>query len=206
MNSLIGIIYKSIRKVIFMFFDAFCSIYNFILLKAYDIKTGRNFTSNGIPFIRVSKSGSFKIGNDFRINNGNRFNPIGRNQRCMFIVKGKLSIGNNVGMSSSAIICHNEITVEDGVKIGGNVAIYDTDFHSINYIERTSILEDKKNIKTSPVHIKKNVFIGAHSTILKGVTIGENSVIGACSVIRESILANEIWVGNPAIFKKKIDD
>lgn len=206
MNYLIGIIYTSARKVCFVFLDFLNGIYNYLLLRVYDIKTGRKFTSNGIPFIRVSKNGSFEIGNNFRINNGNRFNPIGRNQRCMFIVKGRLTIGNNVKMSSTAIVCHNEVIIEDGVTIGGNVVIYDTDFHSINHIERNSIPENKNNVKTSPVHIKKNVFIGAHTTILKGVTIGENAVIGACSVIRNNIPANEIWIGNPAIFKKRIDE
>ena len=47
-------------------------------------------------------------------------------------------------------------------------------------------------------------FIGAHSTILKVVTIGENSIIGAGSVISKSIPANEIWAGNPVKFIKNI--
>ena len=52
--------------------------------------------------------------------------------------------------------------------------------------------------KKSPVIINNNVFIGAHSIILKGVTIGENSIIGACSLVTNDIPANEIWGGNPA--------
>ena len=53
--------------------------------------------------------------------------------------------------------------------------------------------------------IEDNVFIGAHSTILKGVTIGQNSIIGACSVVTKNIPPNEIWAGNPAKFIKKLE-
>lgn len=56
--------------------------------------------------------------------------------------------------------------------------------------------------KMENVKIENNVFIGAHTTILKGVTIGSNAIIGACSVITKDIPANEIWAGNPARFIK----
>lgn len=52
--------------------------------------------------------------------------------------------------------------------------------------------------------IEDNVFIGARCIILKGVTIGENSIVGAGSVVTKSIPANEIWAGNPAKFIRKI--
>ena len=58
--------------------------------------------------------------------------------------------------------------------------------------------------KCAPVVIEDNVFIGARCIILKGVTIGENSVVGAGSVVTKSIPANEIWAGNPAKFIRKI--
>ncbi len=105
--------------------------------------------------------------------------------------------GDNVGISSTAIICHKGITIGDNVKIGGNVVIYDTDFHSLDVVERISIPEDISNVKTEEVIINNNVFIGAHTTILKGTVIGENSVIGAGSLVVGIIPPNVIAGGNP---------
>ncbi|MDP9041992.1 MAG: acyltransferase, partial [Bacteroidota bacterium] len=51
-----------------------------------------------------------------------------------------------------------------------------------------------------PIFIKKYSFVGAHSTILKGVTIGEGAIIGACSVVTKNIPPYEIWAGNPIRF------
>lgn len=48
-----------------------------------------------------------------------------------------------------------------------------------------------------------DVFIGAHSTILKGVHIGKHAVIGACSVVTKDIPADETWAGNPAVCIRK---
>jgi acetyltransferase-like isoleucine patch superfamily enzyme len=117
-----------------------------------------------------------------------------------------LSIGKNVGISSTGIVCHHKITIGDNVRIGGNTVIYDTDFHSLNKTHRLNGKLDKEHTKTKPIIIKNNVFIGAHSTILKGVEIGENSIVGACSVVVKNIPDNEIWAGNPAKKIRTITD
>lgn len=159
-----------------------------------------NIKSKGIPFISVARLGQMIIGKDFKINNCIYSNPIGRNTRSTLFVDNNalLEIGNNVGISNTAIICHCNIKIGDNVKIGGGVCIYDTDFHALMSTQRIDPDLDKKGKKNSPVIIGNNVFIGAHSTILKGVTIGNNSIIGAASVITKSIPENEIWAGNPA--------
>lgn len=53
-----------------------------------------------------------------------------------------------------------------------------------------------------PVEIKNNVFIGCNTIICKSIVVGENSVIGAGSVVTRDIPANEVWAGNPAKFLK----
>ncbi|SFK80976.1 Hexapeptide repeat of succinyl-transferase [Porphyromonadaceae bacterium KH3CP3RA] len=166
----------------------------------------KKIVTNGIPFVSVAQKGKCVIGDNFFINNNLRGNPIGRVQRCILFVDNgaELIIGNNVGMSSTALVAKTSIHIGDNVKIGGGVCIYDTDFHSLDPEIRKDKTLDRVNTNNKPVVIGDNVFIGAHSTILKGVTVGNNSIIGACSVVTKSIPENEIWGGNPAKFMKKI--
>lgn len=109
-----------------------------------------------------------------------------------------------MGISGTTIVCQKNILIGNYVKIGGNVCIYDTDFHSLNPILRQNSKKDQGNTAKQDVVIEDNVFIGAHSTILKGVTIGANSIIGASSLVSKDIPKNEIWAGNPAKFIKKV--
>lgn len=163
----------------------------------------KSFNTNGVPHLFV-KNGHFRIGHLFRMNNGFTANIIGRQQRCIFIVNGgELEIGDNVGLSSTAIVCHKKVKIGNNVRIGGNTVLYDTDFHSLDKNERVAIPEKKENIKTKPITIGNNVFVGGHSTILKGSNIGKNVIIGAGSVITGTIPDNEIWAGNPAKFIRK---
>ena len=60
------------------------------------------------------------------------------------------------------------------------------------------------NVKTAPVYIGNNFFIGAKSIICKGVTIGDNSMICAGSVVCKNIDSNELWGGNLAKYIKKV--
>jgi acetyltransferase-like isoleucine patch superfamily enzyme len=120
-----------------------------------------------------------------------------------------LRIGNNVGISNSTIFCKNSIIIEDNVLIGANCKIYDSDFHSVDYNDRIEFFINNQidtKAKTASIHIKRGAWIGGHCIVLKGVTIGEKSIIGAGSVVVKNIPDNEIWAGNPAIFRKKIFD
>ena len=63
-----------------------------------------------------------------------------------------------------------------------------------------------KVLKIKPILISNNVFIGGHSIILKGTVIGENSIIGAGSVVSGKVPPNEVWAGNPAKYIKGINE
>lgn len=176
-----------------------------LILKGNSVRYS-SIVSNGIPFISVARDGLFVIGQHFHMNNNVRGNPIGRVHKCSFFVDSgaELIIGNNVGMSSTAIVARKSIQIGDHVKIGGGVCIYDTDFHSLDPLNRLDKSLDAQNTANLPVIIHDNVFIGAHSTILKGVTIGKNAIVGASSVVTKNIPADEIWAGNPAKFIKRV--
>jgi len=93
-------------------------------------------------------------------------------------------LGERVEIGSFTIIDAKEgITIEDNVKIGWSCSIF-----SVSTI-------DNKNGK---IILKKGCKIGANSVIMPGIIVGENSTVGANSLVNKSIPANEVWVGTPA--------
>ena len=179
------------------------ALYNQFVMKLRRIETGGEFLCFGPLFIRGT--GTIKMGNKVRINSCRETNPIGGDTRTILFAKGNSSIliGNHVGISNTAIVALKSIEIEDDVMIGAGCKIYDHDFHSVHYEER--MLPGDVGVVSKPVKIKKGAFIGAHTIVLKGVTIGEKSVVGAGSVVTKSIPDHEIWAGNPAKFIRKID-
>jgi acetyltransferase-like isoleucine patch superfamily enzyme len=164
----------------------------------------KNININGILYI--SNKGSLVIGDNFSANSGINHNPIGGDVLLRLIVyrqEAVLTIGDNVGISNSSIICWNKITIGNNVVMGGGVRVWDTNYHSLNPDIRVSGQDN--DIKTAPIIIKDNAFIGGGSIILKGVTIGENSIIAAGSVVTKSIPSNVIAGGNPCRVIKNID-
>lgn len=195
------ILFKAIRKLFEIIQRPFYTPIAYLMLLLNGVKIGNGLFVLGLIKVMVTRRGKVVIGKDLTINSGNNYNIIGRQQKTIFWVEGNLSIGDNVGLSSTAIICNHSISIGNNVVIGGNTVIYDTDFHSLDPLIRNSD-QDHKYAKKKLVLIGDNVFIGAHTTILKGVTIGNNAIIGACSVIAKDIPENEIWAGNPARFIK----
>jgi len=199
------LIYKGIRRILYFIIN------NVDFIRCRIIFFGNNvhyssFKTIGIPYVSVAIGGNFSIDENLSMNNGIRGNPIGCYNRCTFFVDegASLKIGSNLGISQAALICHISIKIGDNVKIGGGTLIFDTDFHALNSKLRLSHLSDFVNKRKLPVVLEDNVFIGANCTILKGVTIGKNSIIGASSVVSKNIPSNEIWAGNPAKFIRKI--
>ena len=112
-----------------------------------------------------------------------------------------ISINENTMINNSAtLISEGEgISIGRNCLIGPNVEIYDTDFHEIDTKKRHTHLSTTKKVV-----IKDNVFIGSGVKILKGVTIEENCVIGAGSIVTKSCPPNVIVAGNPARIIKEI--
>ena len=145
------------------------------------------------------------VGKGFRINNRFYGNALSV-QKCAIWVgeNAELTIGDNVGISSSFVVAADRITIEDNVKIGGGCYIMDTDFHSSDPEARKNPGSDRQGTRTAPVTIRENAFIGASSIILKGTVIGRNSIIGAGSVVTGNVPDNQLWAGNPARFIKQL--
>lgn len=179
-------------------------IKNKIVFWMRHIKYGKDLCTYGTIFVRGH--GKIQIGNHVTITSCRETNPIGGDTKTLFFLikkNGQIVIGNRVGMSNVSIVASQLVEIEDDVLIGGGCKIYDYDFHSVRFEER--IKENDLGAISKPVKIKKGAFIGAHSIILKGVTIGQYSVIGAGSVVTKNVPDNEIWAGNPARFIRKIE-
>jgi acetyltransferase-like isoleucine patch superfamily enzyme len=111
----------------------------------------------------------------------------------------KILFGNNITVNNNLVlIAEKEISIDDNVIIGTNVEIIDSDFHNSSR-ERLG-----KNYKVLPVKIKSNVWIGSNVKILKGVTIGKNSIISNSSVVTKDVPENVIVGGIPASIIKGI--
>lgn len=94
-----------------------------------------------------------------------------------------------------------KITIEDDVMLGSGVHIYVSNHR---YDESNVSVIDQGHYLAEPVTLKKGCWIGAKSIILPGVTIGENTVIGAGSVVTKSIPSYSLAVGNPAKVIRRI--
>ena len=140
---------------------------------------GKPKNIRGVVTIRSNCKGSITLGSNVTIMSGKKYNIIGNDFRTVFrtLQNGKIEIGNNVGISNSTVVSVESVTIEDNVMIGGNCQIFDTDFHPIAYSDRLE--HDSEGGKSKPIRIMEGAFIGANSMILKGVTIGRHSVIGA---------------------------
>ena len=203
MRKIAFVLIKLCLKVFLIIKSFFYRTCNYINFVHHRVLWGKNLKIRG--FINLYGRGKIEIGNNVIVNSSMSSNPIGGSSTTIYNTfrNGSIIIKNNVGMSNVALCAMKSIVIEEDVMLGGGVKIYDTDFHSIPYNCRMEYPD--KNIKIKPVLIKKGSFIGTDAIILKGVTIGEKSVIGARSVVTSDVPDGEIWAGNPAKFIKKID-
>lgn len=180
-------------------------IFNLVLFKL----NGVNNTPFVSGFVNLKNNGRFILGCNVKINSGRKFNVIGGDTKTNIIINsnGTLIIGDYVGISNSTFVCYDSIFIGNDVLVGGSCKFYDSDFHSINVSSRIrpyriGLFDD--DIKTCGIVVKDGAWIGGHCIVLKGVTIGQNSIIAAGSVVSRNVPDNEIWGGNPIKFIRKI--
>lgn len=108
----------------------------------------------------------------------------------------RISIGKNVFIMDGILLMGSGgITIEDNVQLAANVQI----------LSNNHDLRDREVITLAPVKLCKGAWIGAGATILPGVTIGENAVVGAASVVTRDVAPNTIVAGNPAKVLRTFD-
>jgi acetyltransferase-like isoleucine patch superfamily enzyme len=123
------------------------------------------------------------------------------NDDVMLYSKGVLTLGKNLGVNQySRIVCHDSIKIGDNVTIGQMVGILDHDHH----YELKSDQLKLDGYATAPIEIGDNVWIGDKATILKGVTIGNNVVVGAHTLVNKDVPSNVVVAGSPFRIIKEI--
>jgi acetyltransferase-like isoleucine patch superfamily enzyme len=137
-------------------------------------------------------------------------NNIGENttiwQFCVVLANAK--IGSNCNLNANVlvendVIIGDNVTIKSGVQIWDGVELEDNSFIGPNVTFTNDMLPRSKQYPSSFLKtlVKKYASIGANSTIVGGIEIGEYAMIGAGSVVTKNISNNELWYGNPAVKK-----
>jgi acetyltransferase-like isoleucine patch superfamily enzyme len=111
------------------------------------------------------------------------------------------SIGKNCKISSHTFICEG-VHIDDNVFIGHNVTFINDKYPRATNLDGS--MQNESDWKVEETHIKKGASIGSSSTILCGVTVGENAIVGAGAVVTKNVPANTIVAGVPAKVIKKL--
>jgi len=134
--------------------------------------------------------------------------------KCILkISNAHMIIGDNVFINDNTEIrCENNIVIGNNVFISYECIVFDTNTHSVNYLDRRKEIElgfPNSTIQThdilpitKPINIGNDVWIGQRAIILKGSIIAERSIVAAGAVITKFIPADSIAYGNPAIVKQ----
>ena len=131
-------------------------------------------------------------------------------QFCVVLPNAK--IGENCNICSHCMIENdvyvgNNVTIKNGVQLWDGITLEDNVFVGANVSFTNDLYPRSKSSDWNciPTIVKRGASISVGSTVLCGITIGENAMIGAGSVVTKDVPAGELWLGNPAKFVRKID-
>ena len=160
-----------------------------IKFKLWGIVYGEGIRTIGKIIVFRTPKSEIRIGNHCIFNSSSKLNFRGINHPCILQTgtkHAKIIIGDHVGMSGCSIVCNDSVIIGNNVLFGANCQIGDRDGH-----------QDRYASKPAPIIIEDGVWLGMNVTVLKGVTIGKNTIIGANSLVTKDIPANCIAVGSP---------
>jgi acetyltransferase-like isoleucine patch superfamily enzyme len=173
--------------------------YYFVKMKtvALGIKLSEGCVFYGVPLLKKTRCSTISIGRRCVCRTSAWSNSAGVKQRTYISTydNGSISIGDDCGISASVISARSSIIIGDRVLLGVNCTLIDNDRHDLSYANRKN---KKEKIEAFPITIENDVWLGMNVVVMKGVTIGSGSVIGANSIVTKDIPSNVLAAGNPA--------
>jgi len=164
----------------------------------HGVSWGSGWRIFGMPIIQRHRSSTIVIGDGVYLRSWPRSNPLVPHHPVVLATRTAdaiIRIGDDCGFSGTTFVSAQHIEVGDRVQIGSNASVVDTDFHPLRPNDRLRNFNDGA---AAPIVIEDDVFIGMNSLILKGVTVGEGSVVGAGSVVSRDVPPGAVVAGNPA--------
>lgn len=169
-----------------------------LLFAWHGIPWGNEWRFYGAPIIQKHRASTMRFGDGLKLRSHIRSNPLAPSHP-VFLSTWKagalLQIGDDFAMSGGVLCATEHITIGCHVMIGANCTIVDSDFHPLQPELRRQV---PLSGPAAPVQIGDDVFVGMHTLILKGVTIGAGAVVGAGSVVTADIPPAVVAAGNPA--------
>ncbi len=162
------------------------------------IQWGKHWRILGLPIIQRHRLSHITIGNYLELRSSYVSNPLTPSHPVTLATRNAnalISIGEHCGFTGAIIIAAEKVSIGNRVILGANAIVVDTDFHPIRAQKRQI---DTLDAEHSPVIIEDDVFVGMNALILKGVHIGQESMVGAGSVVVEDVPARTLVAGNPA--------
>jgi acetyltransferase-like isoleucine patch superfamily enzyme len=169
----------------------------------FNVTYSASWIFHGKPFIKCPAGATLKVGKRLVAVSDMRFNSIGVFQPVIIniVPNATIEIGDDVGMSGCSITAREKVSIGNRVLIGSGALIFDNDAHPICPTNRRYNYE---GVISKPIIIHDDVFIGARAIIMKGVEIGEGSIVAAGSIVTKSVPPFTIVGGNPARVIKEI--
>ncbi|MBK8089891.1 MAG: acyltransferase [Chitinophagaceae bacterium] len=178
--------------------------------KSLELK-GRLIIFGKIPYLKMPGTSKIVFGDRIVLDSGVKTSNVPLVMRCKFVcgTTGVFEIGDNTILNGVGMTAYKKIKIGKNCLISSGTFISDTDFHPIDPMLRQKVSmgypTDFNQVKKAEVIIGDNVWVGWGSIILKGVTIGDNSIIASGSVVTSNIPPNVIVGGNPAKIIKQIE-
>ncbi|MDQ3706109.1 MAG: acyltransferase [Chloroflexota bacterium] len=157
------------------------------------VQFGKNFITNGKLVVKGPGKVIF----------GDNINAWCHAEKNVFITyqpETRITVGDGARISGMAAMSHSSITVGPRCMVA-SVIMVDTDFHNTDPVLRH---DPDAPFAVAPIELKENVWVAGQTAILKGVTIGENSIVAFRAVVTKDVPANSIVAGNPARVVKEI--